>query len=210
MVSSEEKTTDTNPVTKKPEGFPPAFWTELSETDETVLHANLSTAKKDFDTSFVYAVATRCKHGYPQVLVCKPFMGDGTPFPTTFWLVCPYLDKKCGELESEQKVAEFEKTLATLKEDLTEWHKAYGALRKKLADCYTDNVRIKNIGAIMASFEKYGVGGINYSKNPCFAKCLHLQTATWLGWEHPAAEKLKEMIGCIHCKNGSCSQLLNR
>ena len=57
------------------------------------------------------------------------------------------------------------------------------------------------------SFEIYGVGGINMVKSPCSAKCIHLQTATWLGWmRHPASEWLEKNIGELDC-NGSCNAI---
>lgn len=190
----------TNDKRKQEKTFSPAFWCELTEKDKSVLLAN-NTARS-FDTDFVYAVARRCKHGFPQVLLCRSFMSDGTPFPTLFWLACPFLDKRCAELEAEHKIPELERELEKYAEDVKQWHKEYSELRKKLADS-DDLSRIKNLEAILKSFEKYGVGGINREK-PCTAKCLHLQTATMLGWKHPCAEWLLEQIGKTECKCGDC------
>jgi len=189
-----------NEKIKQEDIFPPAFWCELTDRDKGVLLANSSSRK--FDTEFVYAVAKRCRHGFPQVLACRPFMTDGTPFPTLFWLVCPYLDKCCAELEAEHKIPELERELEKYAEDVKQWHKEYAKLRKKLTETADLNC-VKNLEAILKSFEKYGVGGINVEK-PCTAKCLHLQTATMLGWKHPCAEWLLSQLGETECKNCEC------
>ena len=73
------------------------------------------------------------------------------------------------------------------------------------ADEPTGNLDSKSSKAVMKSFEIYGVGGINMVSSPCSAKCIHLQTATWLGWRyHPAAEWLADNIGELDC-NGYCN-----
>ena len=46
------------------------------------------------------AVAVRCGWGLPAVLRVAPQLGDGTPFPTMFWLSCPLASKAVGRLEA--------------------------------------------------------------------------------------------------------------
>ena len=54
-----------------------------------------------------------------------------------------------------------------------------------------------------------GVGGINWRDAPRAVKCLHLQTATWLGMGgHPAGEWLAEKIGAQDCAAGRCAKAL--
>jgi hypothetical protein len=36
-------------------------------------------------------VARRCPHGFPAVTEQAPFDPDGAPFPTTYYLTCPWL-----------------------------------------------------------------------------------------------------------------------
>jgi uncharacterized protein len=36
-------------------------------------------------------VAVRCPHGFPAVTEQAPFDPDGRPFPTTYYLTCPWL-----------------------------------------------------------------------------------------------------------------------
>lgn len=182
----------------------PAFWDEPSERDREVLLAQ--NAGRRFVLSVVRAVAKRCGHGYPQVVVCYPFT-DGAPFPTTFWLTCPYLDRKCGQLESEQQISRLEDELAGNIGAVRAWHERYIKLRMSLIDPEeAEESGIRN-QAFLKMLGENGVGGINYRENPCAAKCLHLQTATWLGMgRHPAAHWLEEKIGGIECADAYCGK----
>ncbi len=47
------------------------------------------------------AVVHRCVFGLPTVVRVGPRLGDGTPFPTVFWLTCPRLVSEVGRLESD-------------------------------------------------------------------------------------------------------------
>jgi len=46
------------------------------------------------------AVAHRCPCGLPDVVATRPRLGDGTPFPTAFYLTCPRAVSAVGTLES--------------------------------------------------------------------------------------------------------------
>jgi hypothetical protein len=45
-------------------------------------------------------VAVRCPFGNPAVTEQAPFDDTGAPFPTTFWLTCPYLVTQVSRLEA--------------------------------------------------------------------------------------------------------------
>jgi uncharacterized protein len=51
------------------------------------------------------AVAVRCRWGLPAVLRVNPWLEDGTPFPTLFWLACPVANRGVGRLEAEGAMA---------------------------------------------------------------------------------------------------------
>src|SRR5688572_15210590 len=46
-------------------------------------------------------VAVRCPHGLPAVTEQVPYGPDGKPFPTTYYLTCPYLVAAVARLEAE-------------------------------------------------------------------------------------------------------------
>lgn len=52
------------------------------------------------------AVAVRCGWGLPAVLRVHPRLGDGTPFPTLFWLACPLASRHVGRLEAQGSIRE--------------------------------------------------------------------------------------------------------
>jgi hypothetical protein len=45
-------------------------------------------------------VAVRCPFGLPAVTEQAPFDAAGTPFPTQFWLTCPYLGAALARVEA--------------------------------------------------------------------------------------------------------------
>jgi hypothetical protein len=46
------------------------------------------------------AVAVRCPFGRPAVVEQEPFDENGDPFPTQFWLTCPFLVAAVSRLEA--------------------------------------------------------------------------------------------------------------
>jgi uncharacterized protein len=54
-----------------------------------------------------WRVAARCNLDAPTVIAVAPILGDGTPFPTTFWLTCPLLVQEVHRLESGGAHAEW-------------------------------------------------------------------------------------------------------
>lgn len=46
-------------------------------------------------------VAVRCPFGRPAVTEQHPYTPDGEPFPTTFWLTCPFLVTAISRVEAE-------------------------------------------------------------------------------------------------------------
>ncbi|MDO5563166.1 MAG: DUF501 domain-containing protein [Synergistaceae bacterium] len=163
-------------------------------------------ADRKFDMSLVYAVAKRCGAGYLQVLVCSPFSADIVPFPTLFWLTCPYLARKCGELESRQKISELESVFEQRESEVKRWHEEYSTLRAELVTPETEGTVKKKSESMWNSFVSSGAGGMNWRDAPSAVKCLHLQTAGYLGmgW-HPAEDSLKSMLGNFECDNCICN-----
>jgi hypothetical protein len=190
------------------EKFPPAFWSLPTAADLTVLAA--MQRGRRFDPSLVFAVAARCSHGFPQVTVCSPLTSDGSPFPTLFWLSCPYLMKKCAELESRQLIAELEKVFAEMPEKIHELHSRYAALRELVLRTAPGSKGERETARALELMKNGGVGGINWREGPSAVKCLHLQTATMLGlgW-HPAASWLRGKIGEFECGVCICAEFEN-
>lgn len=59
------------------------------------------------------AVAHRCGCGLPDVVVTRPRLADGSPFPTLFYLTCPRLASAIGTLEADGLMKEQTARLGT-------------------------------------------------------------------------------------------------
>ena len=155
---------------------------------------------KNFDKTLILDKVSckGCVHSKICVLVCKPLTQKLKPFPTSFWLVCPYLMRIAGELESQGGVRELEAWLAAHNK-FKEWRE-FNLLHQqiRLSMLNNKNFLSRCKPEIYRSLRRGGVGGINYLdlNNKIYAKCLHLQLASFIALNyHPAAEWLREKLG---------------
>ncbi len=170
---------------------PLLFRGPLNEKDRSVLLRQMK--GRAFDPSLVSAVVRRCPKGFPAVIQCAS-LKKGKPFPTSFWLTCPWLVRLCGVRESEGAVTVLEEAL---KKDRAQWTGYH---------CHAARIRILSLSPAERQFlqrfrpktwrvlSRGGVGGIDYRRGGG-VKCLHLQVASWLaiGW-HPAEALLGRMM----------------
>src|SRR5215211_4658839 len=101
-------------------------------------------------------VAVRCAHGYPAVTEQAPYGEDGRPFPTTYYLTCPWLVAAVSRLEAKGGVARWG---SAAKEDAT--------LAASLAAADADQRRLRPELDV-------GIGG---TRAPGALKCLHAHVA---------------------------------
>ena len=57
-------------------------------------------------------VAVRCEHGFPAVTEQPAFTDDGSPFPTTYYLTCPWLVAALARSEAEGGVSRWTEAAA--------------------------------------------------------------------------------------------------
>ena len=170
---------------------PLLFAEHLDGSDRTVLLRQMK--GRAFDPSLVSAVVRRCPKGFPAVIQCAPLKND-KPFPTSFWLTCPWLVRLCGMRESEGAVTILEEALKKDRALWTEYH------------CHAARVRLLSLSPAERRFlqrfrpktwralSRGGVGGIDYRRGGG-VKCLHLQVASWLALgRHPACGLLERMM----------------
>ena len=179
----------------------PVFRGEIQE-----LSGRYSDNKQRFDPSLI-AGGVRCRFGGVQVLVCRPFSRKGRPFPTTFWLVCPYLVRLAGEVESHGGVRELE-AFMTSRNMFHEWRNynlQHQVIRLGLAGkCSAFR---KYHAKVFRSVMRSGVGGMKQA-DIISVKCLHLQTASFIALgRHPGGEWLRQKGLCSDCSEPrSCCQ----
>lgn len=109
----------------------------------------------------IVGVPARCAAGRPVVIEQPPYDGDGTPFPTTFWLTCPGLVAAIGRLEDAGGVAALEQRVTSDEK----FRASYVAARR-------DQV------ALRPALGDLGIGG---TRRDGAIKCLHAHAAFALG-----------------------------
>ncbi len=130
-------------------------------------------------------IAHRCPYGFPQVVAVYPIV-DGKPFPTTYWLSCPFLSRHIGRMEAEGMIGVLEDRLRQqpdLRRSLERSHRAAIAVRRQLLseDDLKRLERDQRLDAVLAR----GIGGIGDWGR---LKCLHLHAAYALAQSDPIGD----------------------
>lgn len=160
----------------------PFFYQSLRRNDSAILLRQMR--GKKFAPAIIAGVGERCCFGCPRVIVCSPLRGF-SPFPTSFWLTCPWLLRIIGTAESGGGVAELESWIEERGYDA--WI-AFNVLHQRLRLAMLSPVRQKFLRSYKArlfdSLRRGGVGGIRCQgsvlEREVHVKCLHLQVASWL------------------------------
>jgi hypothetical protein len=125
-----------------------------------------------------FEVAVRDAEGRPAVIANAPFLDDGTPMPTRYWLCDPFLREAVSRLESTGGVRQAEAEVPA--ERIAAAHATYAAERDALVDPGHTGPRPSG-----------GVGGTREG-----VKCLHAHLAWWLtGADDPVGEWTARRIG---------------
>jgi hypothetical protein len=133
-------------------------------------------------------VQVRCAYGYPAVTEQAPFGADGKPFPTTYYLTCPWLVAAISRLEAAGGVERWSRAAADdpqLAESLARADREQRELRPEL---------------------DVGIGG---TRTPGNLKCLHAHAAFALarpGYE--LGERILKEAGERWCPDGRCANAL--
>lgn len=187
---------------------PSIFFVTARERDMAVLRRHAK-GRRNFSPSLVAGVSRRCGHGFPQVVLCRAMRGS-EPFPTSFWLTCPYLERLAGQLESEGGTSRMEAHITSSPARTRCWqryHLLHASLRLALAGASRREFLRCRRPRIFSSLRGKGVGGISYIDSGVFVKCLHLQIASYLGTgSHPAYQWLNENVGMWECEWGECAE----
>ena len=151
--------------------------------DQTVVSWQLGRPARPFRR-----VARRCPHGFPAVTEQHPFDDDGKPFPTTYYLTCPWLVAGIARREAAGGVRRWTDAAA-----------ADPMLRESLARAQEEQRRIR------PELDS-GIGG---TRNGAL-KCLHAHAAFALarpGYE--LGERIVDDAGETWCPDGRCAAALS-
>ena len=132
-----------------------------------------------------FAVVLRRPDGAPMVIENAPFLRDGTPMPTWFWLVDPELRAAVSTLESAGGVREAEAAVDPAA--LVRAHARYAAARDARIPAAHEGPRPSG-----------GVGGTRTG-----VKCLHAHVAWWLvGGDDPVGAWVASRLGFRRRRDG--------
>jgi uncharacterized protein len=125
-----------------------------------------------------YTIVVRADDGAPMVIANAPFLHDGSPMPTRYWLLDPHLRSEVSRLESTGGVRQAE--AAVDPDRLAAAHRRYAAERDAL-------VPAGHAGPVPSG----GVGGTRRG-----VKCLHAHLAWWLaGGDDPVGDWVAAQLG---------------
>jgi uncharacterized protein len=122
-------------------------------------------------------IVVRGDDGRPLVIRNAPFLDDGTPMPTRYWLVDPELTTRVSRLESNGGVRAAER--AVDRDELLAAHAAYA--RERDAEIGLDHAGPRPTGGVAGT--RTGV------------KCLHAHYAYFLvGGDDPVGQWVAEQL----------------
>ena len=105
---------------------------EVTDADREALKTELGRPPRG-----ILAIAYRCVHHVPAVVLTAPRLEDGTPFPTLYYLCCKALNAAVSRMESAGLMREMTQRLATdadLARRYRGAHDSYLATRNALGD----------------------------------------------------------------------------
>ncbi len=183
--------------------------TPVSSFDLKFLTQIFAKHGRKFEHDLILCSARRCKYNFIQVLLCKSFDAHLKPFPTNFWLTCPYLIYRAAKLEAQGGVKQLENFLTAHNKfkDWDKYNRGHSLLRMSLINFRTRDFLRKHRPKIFNALKSNGIGGIKTRPNEIKIKCLHLQTASFLALDyHPAELWLKNngLINDCNCENYCC------
>lgn len=160
-----------------------------SGIDAAIVRAQLGRPPRD-----PWRVAVRCAYGYPSVIASPGRLEDGTPFPTLFWLTCPWIAETAWRAESAGETAAWA-SVASSDESIGEQLKA--------ADVKLRQARVAESGGL----DPCASVGIAGQRDPLGVKCLHAHAALALsGIDDPIGRAVLEERG-RYCPDERCARL---
>lgn len=164
----------------------------ISNRDMRIVSYQLGRTPKN-----VVRVVKKCSYGFPVVIESKTIL-EGKPFPTAYWLTCPFLRYAISKIESFGGILKFENILSTYPELYAKHVKAHLKAKAKAIELADKNVRV------IESLKKRGMGGLSDFKH---VKCLHMHVAYHLGGiENPVGKMVLSELGDLECESGLCKK----
>lgn len=140
-----------------------------------------------------WRVAVRCSYGFPQTIASPGKLDDGTPFPTSLWLTCPWLVDAAGAAESSGEGAVWSYRAAE-NPDLAE------------ALLASDRALREFRAAESGGHDPCSAVGVAGQRDALKVKCLHAHVALAIqSLGDPIGEELVARVG-RECPDGRCKR----
>lgn len=132
-------------------------------------------------------VVARCHLELPVVIAVPPYLDDGTPFPTRYWLTCPLASRRIGRIESRGGVGAAEQRIAEDAKFEVRFRRAMGRYAAERDELIPDDAPpYRPTGGVGGS-----QGGV---------KCLHAHYADHAaGNDNPVGEDTANRIEPLDC-----------
>ena len=143
-----------------------------------------------------FVVSVRCSYGHPQVICVHPVV-QGKPFPTLYWLTCPFLSKEIDHLEAAGWVKRLEDRMfeeSDLRIAMQAAHRRYRQQRDQSL-LPEERAALEANGTIVGLSGR-GIGGISDWER---LKCLHLHAAHELADENAIGSIVLSMLSACEC-----------
>jgi hypothetical protein len=143
-------------------------------------------------------VVLRCPFGLPAVTEQEPYASDGSPFPTTYYLTCPYAVAAVSRLEAAGGVERWSQAATDdpeLRASVEAATREQRQLRRELA--------AGRVGSDDGASLELGIGG---SSTPLRLKCLHAHVAFALARPgYVLGERVVTELAHLFPEDGCCS-----
>jgi len=143
-----------------------------------------------------FVVSVRCSYGYPQVIRVHPVV-QGKPFPTLYWLTCPFLSKEIDHLEAIGWVKQLEDRMireSDLHSAMQAAHQRY--CRQRDRSLSSEEKATLEANGTMVGLSGRGIGGISDWDR---LKCLHLHAAHALADENAIGSIVLRTLSAREC-----------
>lgn len=173
-------------------------------SDEKIISRQLRSSR-----ARVYAIAKRCRYGFPSVAVFNCFNSEGKLDPgllsTPLWLTCPYLNEKIHSFETEGYISSITYLISSDREIhgmMMDAHAHYYFFRKELYRSCSG----KSPGDEIIRFMDKGIGGMTEEYG---IKCLHLHYSHFHFCSYNVAGMIisKLLKGDVNCQDCRCREL---
>lgn len=140
-----------------------------------------------------WSVASRCSRGRSSAILTAPAITERSPFPTLYWLTCPWLGQHVDRLESAGGTDHWADRLAREPDLAAELLRVDAEYRLRRA-------------ALVSGDDALGGVGIAGQSDPLATKCLHAHVANFLaGLDDPIGREILADLGTSDCPDDACA-----